>query len=166
MLLLRGATQPNAPVDALRAFQYMLLLRGATRSQSSCIIILHVSIHAPLARSNLLDALDHLSGNGFNTCSSCEEQRDESRRGAEHSEGFNTCSSCEEQRGGLAVWRQHTEFQYMLLLRGATFGDRIIQRGPIVSIHAPLARSNPSPGSRCHPHPVSIHAPLARSNLN
>ena len=80
------------------AFQYMLLLRGATRWRRS---------GAPTSKR-------------FNTCSSCEEQlvfgklrtaaqrfqymlllrgatRTNKRRKARRS--FNTCSSCEEQRG-------------------------------------------------------------------
>ena len=56
---------------------------------------------------------------GFNTCSSCEEQR-ECRRGGRRTASFNTCSSCEEQPEAVSV-----------------YGDL-----DIVSIHAPLARSN------------------------
>ena len=56
---------------------------------------------------------------------------------------FNTCSSCEEQ----------------LQAEQAQYNKRL------VSIHAPLARSN-FPGRRSRSaERVSIHAPLARSNL-
>ena len=34
---------------------------------------------------------------------------------------FNTCSSCEEQHISLLPLRRLRKFQYMLLLRGATF---------------------------------------------
>ena len=58
-------------------FQYMLLLRGATRV------------------FNIIKACH----NSFNTCSSCEEQRSLHLR-LLLKDSFNTCSSCEEQLGG------------------------------------------------------------------
>ena len=79
----------------------------------------YVSIHAPLARSNLESAF---------------------------SLQFN-------------IW-----FQYMLLLRGATWRFRWFRRVYNVSIHAPLARSNCLRIRSRIQSPVSIHAPLARSN--
>ena len=77
----------------------------------------------------------------FNTCSSCEEQPSRSTRTLSSS-CFNTCSSCEEQRS--SSWRTstHSTFQYMLLLRGATFCGGGETGDFDVSIHAPLARSN------------------------
>ena len=55
MLLLRGATVTRLPKPSSVLFQYMLLLRGATRRGRLCRRRYHqVSIHAPLARSNLL----------------------------------------------------------------------------------------------------------------
>ena len=56
-------------------------------------------------------------------------------------------------------------FQYMLLLRGATFPDWRGDSGQVVSIHAPLARSNFHAPLRQNDDEVSIHAPLARSNF-
>ena len=74
MLLLRGATMPDLTLQPFMSFQYMLLLRGAT--------FLSSSLFSP--------------SSGFNTCSSCEEQRrSSSRHSSRHR--FNTCSSCEEQ---------------------------------------------------------------------
>ena len=58
-----------------------------------------VSIHAPLARSNSLDSSTTTTPCSFNTCSSCEEQH------------VLDSMSCRLKR-----------FQYMLLLRGATLG--------------------------------------------
>ena len=102
----------------LNKFQYMLLLRGATRTQTAIQEIQNVSIHAPLARSNRALVPPFPAWSSFNTCSSCEEQprrfRHPTRRVC-----FNTCSSCEEQQGEDAT---------------LTLGE--------VSIHAPLARSN------------------------
>ena len=105
-------------------------------------VIFFVSIHAPLARSN---------GTGHTDTSSTT--------------GFNTCSSCEEQPRSSCIIIIFIKFQYMLLLRGAT--DFIISAclSMIVSIHAPLARSNFFASSRSAlTFSVSIHAPLARSN--
>ena len=141
MLLLRGATGRIQNRSAASMFQYMLLLRGATGHASLVNSCIAVSIHAPLARSNKTDESTYRRRTRFNTCSSCEEQPP--------SDGFCYLDS---------------KFQYMLLLRGATF-PRLRHSGDgHVSIHAPLARSNlfvdiPDPATA-----VSIHAPLARSN--
>ena len=78
--------------------------------------------------------------------------------------GFNTCSSCEEQQ----CWNRWkaftTQFQYMLLLRGATVCVQRRRYTEPVSIHAPLARSNFCSSASLCKLAVSIHAPLARSN--
>ena len=119
----------------------MLLLRGATGwTISGCLSM------------------------SFNTCSSCEEQLSRTRRRCIRV-CFNTCSSCEEQLIERDFRVCHVQFQYMLLLRGATFFLHVILtditsfntcssceeqlvywrcsiRTDIVSIHAPLARSN------------------------
>ena len=55
-------------------FQYMLLLRGATVSGFAGRRGDGVSIHAPLARSNMAAITIRKTTQGFNTCSSCEEQ--------------------------------------------------------------------------------------------
>ena len=165
MLLLRGATlraqtgwdyttgfntcssceeqqTPCRVVYIVSLFQYMLLLRGATRASAACSATHGVSIHAPLARSNSLRSASFARFEfSFNTCSSCEEQHAASITG-EMMMGFNTCSSCEEQHSRNPVLPVNRLFQYMLLLRGATPGA-VCGEGPVaVSIHAPLARSN------------------------
>ena len=163
MLLLRGATRQVTIKILRKRFQYMLLLRGATDALQRLDGEFDVSIHAPLARSNLfVDIPDPATAvsihaplarsNGddaialewtnvsihaplarsnaslhprsppagcFNTCSSCEEQPAcSSVFGI--SSGFNTCSSCEEQQKPGEKPGVKKEFQYMLLLRGAT----------------------------------------------
>ena len=55
-------------------------------------------------------------------------------------------------------------FQYLLLLRGATFCTEKPFIDISVSIPAPLARSNSACQSVCIEQAVSIPAPLARSN--
>ena len=98
---------PNRQTIADKVFQYMLLLRGATRQPGDM----------------------------------------------ERGKGFNTCSSCEEQPLGIPVPLFQALFQYMLLLRGATKLAYINAFNEMVSIHAPLARSNRGninrSGSKC-----------------
>ena len=119
----------------------MLLLRGATRKTPvGKNAYTEVSIHAPLARSNSPAARLYLEAS------------------------FNTCSSCEEQQISLSCLSSKSAFQYMLLLRGATKGILTFSSKYTVSIHAPLARSNPERGDAVLLPTVSIHAPLARSN--
>ena len=166
MLLLRGATRSRKRTTKKPSFQYMLLLRGATcdspampRHQTAVSIHAplarsnkakreakkrekEVSIHAPLARSNhavlllpstatcfntcssceeqLFSNFQRRAQTGFNTCSSCEEQP-HARVAKIHIKSFNTCSSCEEQLPGCGCRSFRMRFQYMLLLRGATF---------------------------------------------
>ena len=104
----------------LLLFQYMLLLRGATR-RSRC----------------------RCSGRRFNTCSSCEEQR-AVRRGVRLRGGFNTCSSCEEQ---LPRNTSSTQFSCFNTCSSCEeqLGIPVLTAGLTVSIHAPLARSNIRP---------------------
>ncbi len=97
MLLLRGATRSGSGVRIAVQFQYMLLLRGATLSDAQ-------SFH-PCS---------------FNTCSSCEEQPPCASKMPHTLDCFNTCSSCEEQQILNISRNKPFKFQYMLLLRGAT----------------------------------------------
>ena len=120
----------------------MLLLRGATCNPLDRNTCYTVSIHAPLARSNITRKRKRVNSS-FNTCSSCEEQHVTPELSLIDT-GFNTCSSCEEQqRGG---WKNAASAK--------------------VSIHAPLARSNFDARQKRLDELVSIHAPLARSNLH
>ena len=128
-------------LTALEQFQYMLLLRGATGDTDSITIGIRVSIHAPLARSNFRSPSSKLllfvsihaplaRSNSHRKDFNCLVQR------------FNTCSSCEEQHRPVLKLAAEYEFQYMLLLRGATACRSSVRRDVKVSIHAPLARSN------------------------
>ena len=102
-------------------FQYMLLLRGATRCR-----------------------VDNLQGGrvSFNTCSSCEEQLvvllEVNRMCKVSIHAPLARSNC--QIGNMEV--STFQFQYMLLLRGATGIQPELLQILTVSIHAPLARSN------------------------
>ena len=101
-----------------RTFQYMLLLRGATSlaggHKSDAMFQYMLLLRGATETSTQITIRS-----GFNTCSSCEEQQAPNRKTA----------------------LRHT-FQYMLLLRGATFAASHECNRRIVSIHAPLARSN------------------------
>ena len=231
MLLLRGATcdckkelcqdqgfntcssceeqrRARAPGRVQRQFQYMLLLRGATSVFPEAHILIPVSIHAPLARSNVLVFMFKnlvfpfqymllLRGatcffrkiersDCFNTCSSCEEQR-EPRFGQKLSDVSIHAPLARSNSRKPVTISLLIAFQYMLLLRGATLRKRHASWCFMVSIHAPLARSNMGAcfeifvaglfqymlllrGAtaltkvRMDNLPVSIHAPLARSN--
>ena len=102
---------------------------------------------------------------------------------------FNTCSSCEEQlAGGIVSTVSAVQFQYMLLLRGATLWSGTARRLHAWFQYMLLLRgATEHPGcltrshhgfntcSSCEEQPhvlpfpfrritVSIHAPLARSN--
>ena len=165
MLLLRGATFPaGSNFTFSNWFQYMLLLRGATLSLpiSSLPPILFQYMLLLRGATKIPGSLNSLKG-GFNTCSSCEEQR-AGRRGA---------------------GRQRVSI-HAPLARSNRMLKQVIRK-IVVSIHAPLARSNIldqgirihmcrfNTCSSCEEQPsaqleafrklfVSIHAPLARSN--
>ena len=184
MLLLRGATAVAAWADWCREFQYMLLLRGATA------ILFHQS--ARNCFNTCSSCEEQLGAHrikrirySFNTCSSCEEQRTSLNflkfcllfqymlllRGAtdDTDKKFNDMPfQYMLLLRGATGDRKHQhgerEFQYMLLLRGATEGRGNVRNLLVVSIHAPLARSNVNHPAHYAPIFVSIHAPLARSN--
>ena len=148
----------------LKAFQYMLLLRGATQRGNLSVKTSH--------RFNTCSSCEEQPSPVkciavifcFNTCSSCEEQHDCCWSSTANRISFNTCSSCEEQHDGTynssspvvsihaplarsnstrtAAVGLTRSFQYMLLLRGATCPYCWQKYEVDVSIHAPLARSN------------------------
>ena len=186
MLLLRGATGSYAVIWQRDGFQYMLLLRGATFDAGDRADGCPVSIHAPLARSNISPSRVAQVPKSFNTCSSCEEQLG-TLTGDGRVRGFNTCSSCEEQPGlGLPPSLVHESFNTCSSCEEQLIHFNDFFCGFYVSIHAPLARSNSGETCRslCRKFQymlllrgatgimcggvflptVSIHAPLARSN--
>ena len=132
MLLLRGATMSTRPARSTSSFQYMLLLRGATGGHGADPDALRVSIHAPLARSNFYCRKNKKWVAVFQYMLLLRGATFIFRRAGNGSFCFNTCSSCEEQ---------------LLLLR---FLPLLL----LVSIHAPLARSN----SECPSPPPLSHA--------
>ena len=142
----------------------MLLLRGATGDCVQAGRERGVSIHAPLARSNSTAAQNVALITLFQymlLLRGATVETDAHR----HLLGFQYMLLL---RGATSIPRSTALcrglFQYMLLLRGAT---QLLARAcelNVVSIHAPLARSNYSGAKTAHEWEVSIHAPLARSN--
>ena len=186
MLLLRGATCTGFAGARTAFVSIHAPLARSNAMAHSKFFRYRVSIHAPLARSNPWGCDYTGVSTRFNTCSSCEEQHN-TQNNAGNAPSFNTCSSCEEQlRRDLQKFVQKVsihaplarsnrvaksviikpQFQYMLLLRGAT--GHASRRSSVdgVSIHAPLARSNGLIDKVAVLVGVSIHAPLARSNVN
>ena len=143
-------------------FQYMLLLRGATRAMYQIHSKMVVSIHAPLARSN---------AKRKQLCASSTFQYMLLLRGATGlPDEFALMFLFQYMlllRGATGNVQQHNQakaFQYMLLLRGATsdfkyeliwkkFQYMLLLRGATLTELQPNVRTV-----------VSIHAPLARSN--
>ena len=96
-LPLRGATYSYWISPSVQIFQSTLPLRGATFSMRLVQHIVSISIHTPLAGSDLLHA----------PCPA-------------HRKYFNPHSPCGERRYGKAVEQTVWEFQSTLPLRGAT----------------------------------------------
>ena len=119
MLLLRGATAACAVHSPSKKFQYMLLLRGATVRSAGYDTDLSGFNTCSSCEEQLCQHPPFHEIKSFNTCSSCEEQlyQDTPKKTCGR---FNTCSSCEEQPEGVYNEESNAQFQYMLLLRGAT----------------------------------------------
>ena len=103
MLLLRGATRKRRKTMSITTFQYMLLLRGATFRGLREPRFGQVSIHAPLARSNI-------SGNFSTSWAAVSIHAPLARSNVKTFPAMNAPS-----------------FQYMLLLRGATRYHSVLQ---------------------------------------
>ena len=97
-------------------FQYMLLLRGAIKAVAFIPGSVRFNTCSSCEEQGLRRS-HRPSLPRFNTCSSCEEQRKCPGK-ALYTASFNTCSSCEEQLFVPPCF-YGSEFQYMLLLRGA-----------------------------------------------
>ena len=119
-LLMRGATVKKGYSRNSIVFQSTLLMRGATNKCYLCRRAWDISIHAPHARSDVpADRLSVSSGLFQSTLL---------MRGATPIFVYATI-------GG-------TQFQSTLLMRGATLFLRPRTISPVISIHAPHARSD------------------------
>jgi len=145
-------------------FQSTLPSRGATDAFPQVVRSTNVSIHAPLARSDILASPCRWRLWRFNPRSPREERPDRSPQRSERCPCFNPRSPREERHANGGGVSPDYLFQSTLPSRGATNSrsDSPVIAG--VSIHAPLARSDPlATAGRAHLG-VSIHAPLARSD--
>ena len=164
MLLLRGATGAhNSDTSDLYKFQYMLLLRGATGTPDFFNRRVRGFNTCSSCEEQRPETLTRMRARGFNTCSSCEEQQ-YSPICSTDGGGFNTCSSCEEQRATRFLRSPRSSFNTCSSCEEQLFCVRGPDRSSQVSIHAPLARSNSCFLENKDLIKVSIHAPLARSN--
>ena len=147
----------------IRKFQSTLPLRGATSPRQSSVRPAAISIHAPLAGSDLLFHVRCLISCDFNPRSPCGERRYSPIRspvymnfnprspcgerrifggGGNGSGDFNPRSPCGERLQDYDVAMDRWKFQSTLPLRGATNGFKWARKTIPISIHAPLAGSD------------------------
>ena len=107
----------------------MLLLRGATLQERAQSIIMRVSIHAPLARSNNIAIRVIALMRRFNTCSSCEEQPGLRSTAERSTKKFQYMLLLRGATCYIKTTNKSKRFQYMLLLRGAT-GHYLVAHHP------------------------------------
>ena len=105
---------------------------------------LKISIHAPHARSDSGRSAPSSNSPDFNPRSSCEERR------YRFDAFFDTAQfqSTLLMRGATAtiyLYAHNATFQSTLLMRGVTRRRQAQRAGREISIHAPHARSDPSP---------------------
>ena len=161
-------------------------MRGATLLQDTHKVVVQISIHAPHARSDVLDrSLTAAIRIYFNPRSSCEERRRSRGRGYSSCH-FNPRSSCEERRikrchdtscayfnprSSCEERHKHIElrvntyrFQSTLLMRGATHEK--YSASLIIPFQSTLLMrgATPIPRKLMPWYEISIHAPHARSD--
>ena len=184
--LLRGATARSFSFLRYSLFQSTPLLRGATIYKIHHVPDRRVSIHAPLARGDLLALISLVGFSSFNPRPSCEGRRiagmvREMRKVSIHAplargdvallnpstkdKSFNPRPSCEGRRLLLFLRQLFQLFQSTPLLRGATVFKITNINHENVSIHAPLARGDAEYHQISLELNVSIHAPLARGDF-
>ena len=119
-LPLRGATfSAGTPINLASLFQSTLPLRGATEAQKEFTRVVEISIHAPLAGSDVARGIHEVD-----------------------SSDFNPRSPCGERLGVVGVFSSLSIFQSTLPLRGATPVFLFTASITMISIHAPLAGSD------------------------
>ena len=101
----------------------------------------------------------------FNPRSPCGERRRQ-RFHARLQFYFNPRSPCGERPCTNQGNRSRTLFQSTLPLRGATVHQGEFRIRFLISIHAPLAGSDPCYSGKTRNQKISIHAPLAGSDVN
>ena len=122
-------------------FQSTLPLRGATQGLVYFSDHGEISIHAPLAGSDLPPGRHTSCPGNFNPRSPCGERRP-ARNRTWTTSYFNPRSPCGERRHRSSWWCCCRRFQSTLPLRGATREQIFLLRMQDISIHAPLAGSD------------------------
>ena len=167
-------------------FQSTLPLRGATYEQEYELTYNIISIHAPLAGSDMKTYVHYTDDMNFNPRSPCGERPVLSVFSVAALD-FNPRSPCGERRQDSKRGFRTYQFQSTLPLRGATAQTFLGEGRLRISIHAPLAGSDLrflatkwrqsyfNPRSPCGErrvskpiaegiYDISIHAPLAGSD--
>ena len=175
-LLMRGATCVPVPVPRYRCrFQSTLLMRGATQADNLLDLAPIISIHAPHARSDLIETTDrngymvisihapharsdpryavsHGARAHFNPRSSCEE-RHSCHCLCISSRDFNPRSSCEERPSGFH--RSSSTSRH--------FNPRSSCEERLMSIISAIAVTHFNPRSSCEERPASSAKSLITS---
>ena len=140
---MRGATLAHRLVEHFDLFQSTLLMRGATVSCLTKAVVVHISIHAPHARSDPPCRIRCAMSSAKISIHAPHARSDYyTTYTAQKSRNFNPRSSCEER----------------LALNAAADAKAYI------SIHAPHARSDKANFAWSCTRMISIHAPHARSD--
>ena len=170
----------------VRLFQSTLPLRRATMANQPVPQTADISIHAPLAESDMQTWTNRKHIRNFNPRSPCGE-RPRSPPPSRCSNYFIPRSPCGERHGVGGTGASPKQFQSTLPLRraplsmsgglvGAAFQSTLPLRRAtfakhgmgfyqsVISIHAPLAESDYSLYAALDIFPISIHAPLAESD--
>ena len=141
-------------------FQSTHPLRGATRRSTSKLQVSIISIHAPLAGCDKIQATKIRLSRYFNPRTPCGV-RPTIPTGTRSA---GTFQSTHPLRGATIKVFEITivkEFQSTHPLRGATMPYRPSRRRERISIHAPLAGCDNQKYNRLVVNKISIHAPLA-----
>ena len=162
-LLMRGATHIATGDEGMAKFQSTLLMRGATEPPKPDDQAEKISIHAPLARSDLIDAINlrvksisihapHARSDALLSPSSASGRFQSTllmrgatnfiRRAFSLRCYFNPRSSCEERRPAGPYHADLRHFNPRSSCEERRGAGPKTSRAPQISIHAPHARSD------------------------
>ena len=187
---MRGATLAHRLVEHFDLFQSTLLMRGATVSCLTKAVVVHISIHAPHARSDRNMPLRRIEPSYFNPRSSCEErparEKPSRRQGrisihAPHARSDPPCRiRCAMSSAKISIHAPHARSDYYTTYtaqKSRNFNPRssceerlalnaAADAKAYISIHAPHARSDKANFAWSCTRMISIHAPHARSDVH
>ena len=146
-------------------FQSTLLMRGATTLYIECTPKGGISIHAPHARSDTINARHE--GRWSIISIHAPHARSDAGRAPAERVALEFQSTLLMRGATPLFWKLcliSARFQSTLLMRGATAPTRVLSRRKRISIHAPHARSDQLIDDSRERIAISIHAPHARSD--